>query len=737
MPLTELGQDLFERRYRATPEETWEDACIRVAHAVAPLDEDLAHSFFDLMYKQRFLPNSPTLMNAGRVGTLSGCFTLVPDDSMDSIIETGQIAAQILKFGGGVGYGLSRLREFGAPVASTGGKARGPLAALQYYQAIGAFVEQAGRRNGAQMGMLHCDHPDLAAFIDIKNEDPQRLDTFNLSVAATDDWMKRWAVESSLFYRAEGNFLQKVALSAWKTGDPGLFFIDRAERDNPTPHLGKLESTNPCGEVPLLPNESCNLGSINLAAYYAPPAAGHSNKGTCNTSRLEEDVRLAVRFLDGVITANKYPHPTLAVAALRTRKIGLGVMGYADLLALMGLPYGTQEAVALGSFLAVNIREWADDESVHLAEEQDCYPAQSLQGVNRRNATRLCIAPTGSIAILAGCSAGIEPHFAMGYTRLIGGEERPITEPIVAQIHAQPGSSISELPPVAHEIAPEWHIQHQAAWQEHVDLAVSKTINLPNDATVKDIYDCYVEAWKAGCKGVTVFRDGCRGDDQVLKASTPHPSSWRIVASRPEDDARQAKQEEQPQSRIKRTIEAIESLNSKLQKKEQTGPATWRDRLPARRPAETFKFEVGGEEGYATFGYYPDEAPPPSGLVTEDATRRPGELFLTLNKAGSAARGWADLCATFVSIMLQHGIPIAMVVTKLRGTRFEPAGLTGDPRIPAASSIPDYLGHLMELEFMGENTATVVSGEMCPDCGGTLVHRESCLTCLACGYERC
>ncbi len=698
--LTQVAQELMAKRYLARDAageivETVDGLFKRVALALAepernhnlhdPVSGDRDHfaqQFYLLMSSLRFLPNSPTLMNAGREGTLSACFTFHVDDSLDAIFDVGQLASKVLKYGGGVGYGLSRLRPKGSPISTTGGKARGPVAALGYYQSIAAFVEQAGKRDGAQMAILSVDHPDILDFIHAKDKDPRALNTFNISVAMTDQFMRRMEVGDPEAHK----LFNTLSRSAWTTGDPGLYFIDRAERDNPTPHLGRLESTNPCGEVPLLHAEACNLGSLNLAAFF------NDETQEFDWGDFSLSARLAVRLLDNAITVNRFPDPVIHEAVQRTRKIGLGVMGLADLFALMDLHYDSDAAVTMSANIASTLRKAADEASIELAHERGSYPAL-VGDAHMRNATRTCIAPTGSIANLAGCSTGIEPHYALEYTRMMGdGQTFTIREPVLDRLKVG-----GVWPHTALNIPAYWHLAHQAAWQNHIDLAVSKTINLPNNTHPDEVRAVYESAWKLGCKGVTVFRDGCRGEQVLMAKQT-------AGADRMPQEGEQGALDPAPNIYI-------------------VGPA--RRKLPQDRNSITHKFTVDNVEGYITVGLYPDG--------------HPGEMFLNISREGSTIRGWADLAATFTSIMLQHGIAVDLIAEKLRHTRFEPAGITGEKDIPFATSIPDYIGHWLQQRF-GGNTTTVSpvdNGQVCPLCGGMVVMQEGCLRCKACDWSRC
>lgn len=634
-----------------------------------------------------FLPNSPTLMNLGNPefkGTLSACFKFDPQDTMfdgvDAIMPTLNKAAAVLKAGGGVGYALSAIRPEGAEVRSTHGKAFGPLGFLRMAHVLAKEITQGGKRDAAQMGILHCEHPDLQRFIHAKDLDPDSLGTFNISVAATDAWMRRATTRGTTEYA----LLDEIAQSAWKTGDPGLYFIDRAERDNPTPWLGKLTGTNPCGEVPLLSNEPCNLGSLNLANFV--DAERH-----IDMDRLLARVDLAIEYLDDVLDANVFPHEDIDYIAYTTRKLGLGVCGWADMLAMIGLQYDSEMAVELGGDLMKQIDARAAKKSLELADVKGPAPAfkeHSVDGVRPRNATRTCIAPTGTIAILMGASSGIEPYFAEENTRQMG-DGTLLKE--VAWANLQHG--IVRKPKTAMEIAPTWHIRHQAAFQDFTDLAVSKTINMPHSATWEDIRDAYVEMWRLGCKGGTIYRDGSR-DVQVLTTTTTSNGAASVMV---------------------RPVLTIQNGDG------------WRDVLPAQRMGKTQKFRVGETEGFLTVNAYADGAP--------------AEIFLKLSRGGSTLDGFADWWAQSFSLMLQMAhksqVPFTYFTAKFKGRRFEPAGLTGDPRLPHATSIADYVARWLELEFAGPVVEASVM-EVCPDCHNLALERvEGCDLCRTCGYSTC
>jgi ribonucleoside-diphosphate reductase alpha chain len=495
-----------------TPQEMLE----RVARVVASVEkseverEKWSELFYESMASLDFLPNSPTLMNAGREGKhgqLSACYVIGIEDSMESIFEALKKQALIHKFGGGTGFNFSALRPENSIVQSTNGKASGPVSFMELFNLATDVVQQGGMRRGANMGILNCDHPDIVKFIKAKTEEG-KLHNFNISVAATDEFMTEAVKGNSPIF-------DLIVEMAWKTGDPGLVFIDEVNRKNPTPHLGKLSATNPCGETPLYPNEACNLGSINLANMVTP-------SGTVNYEKLGATVRTAVRFLDNVIDVNNYPLPEIRDAVMRTRKIGLGVMGWAEMLFKMLIPYYDNQAFKLAEEVMAFINKEARHYSFYLGIERGSYPAYYKGAM--RNATVTCIAPTGTISLLAGCSSGIEPVFALRHKRIAfaenGKEGKTLEYYNPIYLAACDDMSISDellnaVFVTAHDISPKAHIYTQAAFQRHTDLAVSKTINLPHKATIEDVRGSFILAWMLGCKGVTVYRDGCK-NKQVL-----------------------------------------------------------------------------------------------------------------------------------------------------------------------------------------------------------------------------
>lgn len=566
-PLTEsallvLRKRILRRDERGNPIETPEEMFTRVAREIAKVERNYgsgeeevlqrAEAFRRMMAELDFLPNSPTLVNAGLPGgQLSGCFVLPIEDSMESIFGTLKDMALIQKTGGGTGFSFSRLRPRNDFIASTRGESSGPVSFMQLYDYACEVNRRGGVRSGANMGVMRFDHPDIREFIAAKNSD-DRLRTFNISVAVTDFFMEcvRRGADYPLINPRTGQeagrlnareVFDAIVAAAWRTGDPGLVFLDAINKNNPTPLLGAIEATNPCGEQPLLPYESCNLGSINVARF--------ARDARVDFERLGAVVRLAVRFLDNVIDANRYPIARIEERTKANRKVGLGLMGFADLLILLGIPYDSDDAVAIGEQLMKFITAEAAAESSRLAEARGVFPHYVMsvfaaQGLKLRNATLTTIAPTGTISLIANCSSGIEPLFAICYVRQMLGERRqfashplfeamaaPCLNDAVRQRIAETGSvqSVKEVPGsvrrlfvTAHDIAPEWHVRMQAAFQRHVDSAVSKTVNLRRQATPEEIARVYLLAHELGCKGITVFRDGCK-QDQVLRAGGPEP----------------------------------------------------------------------------------------------------------------------------------------------------------------------------------------------------------------------
>jgi ribonucleoside-diphosphate reductase alpha chain len=575
--LTVNALEVLNRRYLLKDEteritETPAQLFMRVSKATAKIDEKYGEEpkesekiFYDMMTRLEFVPNSPTLFNAGtEIGQLSACFVLPVGDSLDSIFGAVKSMALIEKSGGGVGFDFSKLRPKGDIVRSTKGVASGPVSFMRVFDTSTEVIKAGGKRRGAMMGILRIDHPDIIEFISSKQKS-EFLSNFNISVAITDNFMKNLE-EDDGYWLINPRNKEKVktlkakdvwnlmAKSAWESGDPGVIFIDEINRYNPTPEIGRIEATNPCGEQPLLPYESCNLGSINLSRMV--------ENGKINWEKLRETVRNAVHFLDNIIDANNYPLKEIDAITRANRKIGLGVMGFADMLIKLGSPYNSGKALQLGENLMKFIKEEAHKKSVEIGEERGSFPNfEKSIWKNKysamRNATVTTIAPTGSISIIAGCSSGIEPIFAISFMRnVLGGTRLFETNPLFETMAKKRGfysaklleeiartGSVQKIDGVpedvkglfvtALDIKPEWHVRMQAAFQKYTDNAVSKTVNMPSDATVEDVRKVYELAWKLKCKGVTVFRYGSK-PEQVLYVGEIKTKETKFVSAESE-----------------------------------------------------------------------------------------------------------------------------------------------------------------------------------------------------------
>lgn len=712
--LSHNSTTIIKKRYLDGPDETIDGMWDRVSGG--------NREFRRLMSELLFLPNSPTLFNRGTKsgGTSSACFVFDIEDCLlgdwpegglnspfpNSIMGTTFKAACVAKAGGGVGYYLGDIREEGADVRSTHKRACGPVGVLHWLQRLRSLITQGGKRDLAQMAVLPRRHKDIRKFIHCKDEDPKALESFNISVDWDDEGMDSidWdranlmlsdpVLAAAAFGNDPTNLWMEQAVSAWRTGDPGMFFGDEVNRWNATPHLGRINAPNPCGETPNLNNEPCNLGSMVLRRLMKLIRKG---LWTIDWDTLKEVVRQSIRFLDDILDHNKFPHPDITHMAFTTRKLGLGVMGWADALAMMHVPYDSQEAVDTADELMKTIKTVALEESIALGHAKGFYPAYDPLrspewALPCRNSTRTSIAPTGTISIIAECEPSIEPHFALERTRTTH-EGIKFTEKIDQWL----GDLGGFVPKVANDIPLEWHVKHMAAFQKHTDLGVSKTINLPNSATIHDVSRAYKLMWESKCKGGTVYRDGCRSEQVlVAKKTSVYTTDAAPVAAAP--------------------LKPITLPNDVPQ-------------LPRH------KFKIGGAKFYLHVG------------VTADGTR-PVEIFLKGSKSGSTLRGMLDAWAMSVSNALQHHQPLEEIVRLHEGSRFEPAGMTGNPDIPVCSSVPDYVVRFLALKFLtpaaagGEPKHDRPSGESglyCPECGNALLLRGGCLTCVKdqCGFSRC
>jgi len=731
--LTENALHVLERRYLKkdkqgqiieTPEEMFRRVAQTIASAELAYDvkanvKAREEEFYQLMANLEFLPNSPTLMNAGReLGQLSACFVLPIDDSMESIFDAVKHTALIHKSGGGTGFSFSRLRPEQDRVGSTGGVASGPVSFIRAFDIATDVIKQGGTRRGANMGILNVDHPDIMKFIMAK-DDPTVLTNFNISVAVTAEFME--AVKADTDYNLINprtgevagklnakEVFDKIVDRAWRTGDPGIVFIDRINQDNPAPHLGKIESTNPCGEQPLLPYESCNLGSLNLAKMLR----GSNGATEIDYPKLAKAVQTAVRFLDNVIDVNKFPLPQIEEMTKKTRKIGLGVMGFADMLIQLGIPYDSEAALQFAAEVMHFINEKAYQASVDLAKERGAFPAfegsiyDIPDDLKPRNASCTTIAPTGTLSLIAGCSSGIEPLFALSYTRnILDGaqlvEVNPYfeaaakgegfySEELMQQLASgvklhdvdEAPDRIKRLFVTAHEISPEWHVKMQAAFQKSTHNAVSKTVNFPQEATREDITKVYMLAYQEGLKGITIYRDRSR-EAQVL------------ITGKKEEIAEGAKLT--PRKRAKTTSGVTERVTTGC--------------------------------GYLYVTVNSDER----GIC---------EVFSSLGKAGGCASAQLEAACRLISLALRSGIDVASVVRQLRGIRCPSIAWEEGKSV---LSCADAIASVLEKHITGEDNRPKLEdygltknlAGQCPDCGNLLAYQEGCFVCPSCGYTKC
>ncbi|HEX3025757.1 MAG TPA: vitamin B12-dependent ribonucleotide reductase [Clostridia bacterium] len=742
--LSENAQIVLEKRYlirdaKGEPVETIEQLFQRVSTAIAEADakfrddadvEATKENFYNVMTSLEFLPNSPTLMNAGRpLGQLSACFVLPVEDSMEAIFEAIKQAALIHKSGGGTGFSFSRLRPKGSTVNSTGGVASGPISFMRVFNMATEAVKQGGTRRGANMGILRVDHPDILEFIDCKRDNTD-ITNFNISVGLTESFMNAVindeeydlidpSTESVTRSLKAKEVFDKIVESAWQNGEPGIIFLDRLNRDNIVPGQGEIESTNPCGEQPLLPYESCNLGSLNLYRMLIQ----NEGKWAIDWDKLATVTKTAVHFLDNVIEANRYPLEKIGTTTKLTRKVGLGIMGWADMLLKLGIPYNSDEAVDLAdkvmAFITLNARQ----SSVELAKERGAFPLfeESVlsQGDKVRNATVTTIAPTGTLSIIANCSSGVEPVFAYVFVRnVMDGTEMIEVNPVLREVLEQRGlysqelmkkiascGSLEHIPEIpddikrvfvsAHDISPEYHIRMQAAFQSHTDNAVSKTVNFENTATRDDVRDVYMLAYHLGCKGVTIYRDGSR-DAQVLN---------------------------------------IGSVNKGEEKTEEKQGLSPRPR-PEVTTGFTEKVKIGCGNLYITVNY--DD----NGIC---------EVFTNTGRAGGCP-SQSEATSRLVSIALRSGMEVDSIIEQLKGIR---CPSTIRQKGMKVMSCPDAIARVIEKvkkyqdggermmmppaapESGPKNENTSVHMKFCPECGSFLEHEGGCVMCRNCGYSKC
>ena len=721
----------------------------RVASALAKPDKsygasteeikETAEEFYQMLSSLEFLANSPTLMNAGtKAGTLSACFVLPLEDSMEGIMKTAHDAAMVQKYGGGTGFALSELRPKGSTIKTTHGKACGPIAALKLLSSVSTLVTQGGKRDGANMAVMNVHHPDIEEFIDCKTQEGE-IHNFNISVGATDEFMK--AVKEKKDFdlidpktkkvvaqKDAYKLFRKIVQGAWKNGEPGMIFLDEVNRKSPVNHLGEMTATNPCGEQPLLPNESCNLGSIDLAKFV------NEDETDLDWNRLKKTTRTSVHFLDNTIDANKYAIPEIKKANKLSRKIGLGVMGFADMLIRMKMSYDSEEAVDMGRKVMKFIQTEADIKSEELADKRGPFEGwkgsrPQINGDNPiRNACRLTVAPTGTISMIAGCSSGIEPVFSLAYRKhnILEGKTLYYVDKNLEKVakekgfysedlleHLSNGGSLQDREDVptevkkvfrtAPDINPEYHVRMQAAFQESVDAGISKTINFPNEASEDDVTTTYMLAWELKCKGITVYRSGSR-EKEVLTSGTSENETEASVDSK------------------------IGFVSATV------------------RPSELFgvtrRVYTGRGNLYVTVN------------MSEDG--KPFEIFAALGKAGGNDSAMAEAVSRMVSLTLRSGIDPKASIEQLKGITDVPAWNEGE----LIRSVPDAIANVLEKiyepkkestplsinelndetlisENKNSDIANVLQGETCPECPSTLAFEEGCQKCYSCGYSKC
>ncbi len=751
--LTENAIKVLERRYLIKDDEgktveTPAELFHRVARHIAKAEfrygaeeaevKRVGERYYNAIANQEFMPNSPTLMNAGRpLGQLSACFVLPVGDSMEEIFETIKHAALIHKSGGGTGFAFSRLRPRNSVVASTSGVASGPVSFMKVFNSATEAVKQGGTRRGANMGILRVDHPDNMEFISCK-DDLTQVTNFNISVALTDEFMR--AVEENREYdlinprtnkvydldgqaqRLEARrVFDEIVKHAWLTGEPGIIFLDRMNEKNPTKKVEQIEATNPCGEQPLPPYDSCNLASINLGKMTLDPLPDNYSprepeKGI-DWDKLLDIIKMGVNFLDDVIDMNKYPIPEIEQQTHANRRIGLGVMGWADMLVKLEVPYNSEEAFALGEKLMEYINNNGRIHSSELAKTRGKFPnwkdsIYAEEGVSMRNATITTIAPTGTISIIAGCSSGIEPFFAVSFVRNVMDNTKLIdVNPLFEKIAKKRGfysaelmekiaeaNSIQEFEEIpedvrrifvtAADVSAEEHIRMQAAFQKNCDSSVSKTINMPNEVTEDDVRTAYWQAYKGGCKGVTIYRDGSRQNQVLSTGATPESSD------------QSKNQAEAP-------------------------PIPPKETAPKQRPATLEGFTEKIITGYGNLY-----------ITVNKFGNKPFEVFAQIGKSGLSTMADTEAMARLISLGLRSGINVDDIIDQLTGIGgASPIYQKGE----MVMSIPDAIAKVLKKHF-GNGHHKVdrdVNLEFCPDCGGRIQHESGCMVCPSCGYSKC
>jgi ribonucleoside-diphosphate reductase alpha chain len=826
--MSENARIILAKRYlkkdeTGTPVEEPEQMFWRVARTIAGVDveygasrgavDQLAREFYRLMTQRYFEPNSPTLMNAGRpLGQLSACFVLPVEDALsngkDGIYDTLRAMALVHQSGGGTGFAFSRLRPSNDVVKSTMGVASGPVSFMKLYDASTEVVKQGGTRRGANMGILRVDHPDIREFIACKS-DVTQVTNFNISVAITDAFME--AVRSGSRYELKSprtgevvgtedanEIFDLIIHGAWATGEPGVFFIDEANRYNPVPKLGSYEATNPCGEQPLLAYDVCNLGSVNVGMFArsdVPADAPVDEK--IDWEQFRSVIHLSTHFLDNVIDANNYPLPEIDALAKKIRRIGLGVMGWADLLIRVGVPYDSEEGIALARKVMGFIDEEAKVASEKLAEARGTFPAwaDSIWGPDAtaarlggervrperrlRNCNITTVAPTGTISIFADCSGGIEPLFAVAFLRNQAGVLMPdvnkdfvrvakaqgwYSDELMERIAEEGHIHFDEVPTevqrvfvTSHDVTPEWHIRMQAAFQEFTDSAISKTCNFSTEATEEDVREIYLQAHALKAKGVTVYRDGCRPMQVLSTGKTAKGEKGGESGARAADLEAALADSREENHRLRQELELVKTALRELEVKHQK--RLHKKTRPDLLSGTTRKMRSPLGDLYVT--------------VNEDETGRPFEVFATLGKAGGAAMADAEALGRMISLALRSGIPLPDIAKQLRGISCDRAVGIGPNKV---LSMPDAIGQVLELHMMEKDgvqqelpiagtpaseatalrSAPSVSGSAaearaqleaydpgdaflgtCPECASDLQFAEGCVKCLSCGYSEC
>jgi len=731
LKLSDNALNVLKRRYlkkdgKGKVVEAPEKMFKRVAQNIAKAEkryggdndvEKMEHIFYNMMTELKFLPNSPTLMNAGRkLGQLAACFVLPVEDSMEGIFDSLRNAAIIHKSGGGTGFSFSRLRPKDSRVGTTGGIASGPVSFMKIFNTATEQVKQGGTRRGANMAILRVDHPDIMEFIYSKKNNSE-LNNFNISVGVSDAFMEavKTGSDYDLINPRDGEkektlnaaeVYQALVTQAWENGDPGIIYLDRLNRDNPTPALGEIESTNPCGEQPLLPMESCNLGSINLAKFVTYDA----ETPILDYKALKDMIWWSVRFLDDTIDMSKYPLPEIEKMVHGNRKIGLGVMGFADLLYQLKIPYNSEKGLEIAEQVMNFIQKESHAASKHLADERGVFPNfdnsifKDKTGCTYRNAATTTIAPTGTLSIIADCSSGVEPLFALSFVRNVMDNDKLLeVNPYFEQVAKERGfystdlmdaiaveggiQHLQEIPEdvrnvfvTAHDVSPEWHIRMQAAFQKYTDNAVSKTVNLARDATAEDVRKIYDLAYELDCKGVTIYRDGSK-ENQVLSFAAKDT--------------------------------AVNTLLSTVKSRPQT------------LEGFTTRMKTGLGQLYVTVTEY-------EGL--------PFEVFATIGKSGRSTTAKTEAIGRLVSLALRSGVKVEKIIEQLKGIGgehpvFQEGGLV--------LSIPDAIARVLEKRYLKDGSykekryGNSLLGEICPECGNIISFEESCMICHFCGFTKC